>query len=512
MKYEAIKYEAYLGSTWVDLTPDVLGTVRGSMGIAGTSPLDRIASTGRLYFTLNNVNNKYTPGHKNCNSDFAVGMKIRLRITNGVTAYTRFYGTVGLNGIEVISTPWSGRTYLTVSDFIEKLAIHEMDLPTFAENKKIEEITALVLANMPSAPLSTEYNTGTTTFETVFDTVKAKTRALQELAKVALSELGYIYVKQSTASDEILTVEGRFTRAAATMATVQGNPASFDNSMKELQVTHGDNYYNSIKTISYPRRVDDTDTVLFELQWPVAVSPGEVRKITGRYIDPNQEAISVSGIDMQTPTATTDYLFNSLSDGSGTDKTTDLTVTATYGTNGIDYELENTSANIGYVTKLQARGKGVYTYRPVEHSENYAAGITADGKNTLTIDMLYQGDPLIAADFADVILDLYTQKRTQLNKIKMVANRSEFLKAAFLELQIGDKINVKADAVTIDADHFINSIAFEIKAGGLVTYTYGLLNADFAPTGDYWQLGDSENALSPYNDFSILETSTVLGF
>ena len=31
-----------------------------------------------------------------------------------------------------------------------------------------------------------------------------------------------------------------------------------------------------------------------------------------------------------------------------------------YGANGVDYTLENTGAITGYVTQLQARGKGVY--------------------------------------------------------------------------------------------------------------------------------------------------------
>jgi hypothetical protein len=76
-------------------------------------------------------------------------------------------------------------------------------------DKRIDEIIPLIIANMKIAPLSTEYNLGVDTFEDVFDTVKAKTKALAEITKVVLSEFGYCYVKRDQTTGEVLTVEGR---------------------------------------------------------------------------------------------------------------------------------------------------------------------------------------------------------------------------------------------------------------------------------------------------------------
>ena len=62
--------EAYLNGSWVDITDDVLGVVRGEWGISGTGPTDFVADTGSLEFDLQNYNpvGKYSPGHPNCTS------------------------------------------------------------------------------------------------------------------------------------------------------------------------------------------------------------------------------------------------------------------------------------------------------------------------------------------------------------------------------------------------------------------------------------------------------------
>lgn len=87
-------------------------------------------------------------------------------------------------------------TDVTVVDYIDKLATHELQLPAFAQNKKMEEVVALIIANMPVAPNATDYGTGQDTFATVFDTTRSTTRALTEVAKVTQSELGMTWVNK----------------------------------------------------------------------------------------------------------------------------------------------------------------------------------------------------------------------------------------------------------------------------------------------------------------------------
>lgn len=693
MYFDAIRYEfEFSTGVWTDVSDYVIGTDKGQMGIRGWGPLDRVAGTGSFTFSLRNVNNMFTPGHINCMEGFETGVKVRLVIELYDISWIRFIGRVPPEGLDVDTSPFFSVTTVTVVDYMEQLAIHELDLPAFAENKRIDEIIPLIIANMPIAPDETDYKTGQDTFSTVFDSASVRTRALQELAKVAVSEMGFVYIKhgtvdqdkilvygagenevnglyhyydvniyrktasggayhdlyrnmdggwrisffdlpdeyiiyrstakgldspfdvtewvfatsaspapllhgldpnnvyqiqisgagtdevngvydltgvdrynkyvntnryarlhreiggewtlrlydlapipilyQSTNTDadspfdvdgwtvlwgdppapsslsvygvgrEVLTVEGRQSRFGASLAL---GPSIFEDCFYDHELAFGKHYYNHIKTRAYPRRVDSAaTTVLFTLEKPIAVAAGATETIKGSFRDPDQEAVSVAGIDMVTPVATTDYQLNAAEDGSGTDLTANLSVTATYGVNGVEYELENTGATLGYVIHLQARGKGVYTYRPVEYEDEYAAGINADGKHTLNLNLAYQDNPLVAKDFAGVFLDLYASKRLVVDSVTMVANANRDLLDTFVKRQIGDKIQILIGSAMVDGAYHIHSIDFTISSPGIVNFTFGLFPASLAPSESYWLIGDA--------GYSEIGETTMMGF
>ena len=98
-------------------------------------------------------------------------------------------------------------------------------------------------------------------------------------------------------------------------------------------------------------------------------------------------------------------------------------MTAVYGANGVDYTLTNTGAITGYVTQLQARGKGVYIYRPVEYMEKDETLVSNDGARTLNLDLPYQDDPLQTTDIATALLAKYKQKYTAIQSVTFVANK-----------------------------------------------------------------------------------------
>lgn len=509
----SIEFEFSTGN-WTDVTSDVLdNSASGEMGSHDWSPLDRVADIGEFKFSLKNFNNKYTPGHLDCTSGFDTGVHVRLKFTYQTTKVRyRFYGTVMDGGISIDANPYFPVTYVVVKDYMNQLAAHELDLPSYTTSKAIEDVVPLIIANMPIAPLSTSYASGADTFDYVFDTTRSKTFALAEIAKLVNSELGYAYVKQNgDTSAEVLRVEGRYTRNGAALAqptvwngaSFEAADAHFDNTMIGTVVTHGNNYYNQIKTVVYPRDIDAAaTTVLFTLNRYIAIPAGATVKTTGRFIDPENLASEVCGTAMVDPVATTDYLFNTASNGSGSDITADLTVTATYGANGVEYELTNGNAGTGYVIFLQARGKGVYIYRPVEYYTKDATLITADGKQSLDIDMKYHTNPLIGEDFANVILDLYKSKRTVVEKIFLNANKSELLLNSFIDLNIGDKVKISIDSIGIEDElYFIQGIGFEILPGNIVNYSYDLIQASLANAEGFWIW-----------DTALWDTTTVWGY
>ena len=548
MRYDEIRCEFWLDGAWVNLNPYRLQAypIRGSFGIQGNNPLDRVASTGTVKLTLLNTDNLFTPGHVNCMGGFSTGMKFRLRVTYSGRTMTRFYGFVPPDGISIKSSKYVSTTEILVVDYMEHLAAHELDLPAFAMDKKIGEIMALIVANMPVKPLSTSYGDGKTTFGSVFDTVKDKTRALQEIGKVTLAELGYVYIKQSETSDEVLTVEPRLSRNGKAITQVSVPDTTVANDARiteardrriingfwaagdtpdariletamvatdvvisddfiEVDMRHAHNYYNRVNAKCYPRKVDSSNVVLFSLENPMRIDGNSTVEVRGSYKDPDQLAQSVAAYSNVSPASTTDYVFNSAEDGSGTNMTADLTVTATHGASGIDYTLTNTSATTGYVILLQARGKGIYSYRPVERIQEDADLVSSEGVKVLNLDMRYQDGVYEANDFAVALLAKYKQKLTVPNSVKIHANRecTPMLACAFAALQVGDKIRLKVTSAGYEADAFVQGMDFEITAGDVVTYTLYLKDSLY-DTDEAWLLEDAT--------YGVLGSTTVLGF
>lgn len=555
--YDSISFEAELAAgVWTDLTADVIqkAGVTGFQGIKGSGPLDRVAEAGQCTFTLRNdarnsagLANYYTPGHVNCLEGFEAGKYVRCVITYLEREYTVWYGKIIPGGIKIYSDPYAQKVSVTSRDYMEELAIHEMYLPEFTQNKRADEIAPLILANLHVQPDDTQFYEGSTTFGTVFDTVRPRTRALAELQKLALSEWGYFYTTITPGSPEVFVGEGRLTRndydnlfqvsfpsevkvkrLLMTTGGVDADPrylttelglrllldtnpagdllqdAEFDNSARSITVEHARDFYNSIRVISYPRQVDaDATTILFELQRPIQILAGEIKTITGRFRDPNAGASRISGIDMAAPVASTHYQMSENEDGTGTDLTANLTVDRIYGADGFEDTLENTGGTPGWVTKLTAVGRGVYIYDSVERTYEDADNISEFGLRQITLDMKYLDNPLIADDFGGAVLDQLGFQRTFAEKVSFIANRTSFLLSAFLQIPIGAKIYLRDDPSGVDAEFFVQGREFQIRPGGVIEYGYWIRPASL-DTYTFWFLGvmgESELGLNTFLGF-----------
>ena len=91
MEFDEVRYEIKMYNRnppigapaleWVNVTSDVIKTAKCKIGMSGNGPLDRVADTGTLNFTLLNTSNKYTPGHASRAYELTTGCKVRLSFT-----------------------------------------------------------------------------------------------------------------------------------------------------------------------------------------------------------------------------------------------------------------------------------------------------------------------------------------------------------------------------------------------------------------------------------------------
>jgi len=530
---------AYRSSTpeWVEITKDAILDQKASYGIFGDKPTDRVASTGSFEFILRNDSsaiwgeNCYLPFSPNF-VNFKIGAAFRVKISYDGQTYVKFFGHIAR--IEVDSTSLkTSRLKITALDWFDYAAVHAVNLPSVDYNKRIDEVAQTIVSAMPIQPLSTQYYQGADVFPTVFDSVSANTKATSELAKIAISEMGYIYIKRDKTNGEQFVVESRHTRSLNKdlPKLPVGNPFSghvlleigdsllledggyllldetqdswINSGVVSVGVSYGDNLLNRIRVSVYPRQVDTIEKVLFSLSSPISLAVGETKVFKGTFRDPSGGSSKVNGIDMVVPVAFTDYRMYTNPNGTGTEITADLDVVAQYGAEGVEYTLTNNSLMTGYVTKLQARGKGVYLYDQIEYKASDTPSISTYGEYPLKVDMKYQADTTTAVAVAKNLLQQNKEPKLVLNKISFLANQSDLLLQAFLNLDVGDLVYLADPSAGIDGYFHIQAVEYILSPGGIIQFSWDVLDA-LSSSGSYWELGISGK--------SELNTTTILGF
>jgi hypothetical protein len=265
-----------------------------------------------------------------------------------------------------------------------------------------------------------------------------------------------------------------------------------------VDVSYGKNLTNFVRARTYPRKVDAAaTTVLFVTQERILLSPGETKTgVQGSYRDPAAGADYVSGKDMVAPVSGTDYTMFANSDGTGANLTANLAVTATYGTEAVDYTLTNSGGTAGYVY-LQARGKGIYIYDVVERVAEDATSQSTHGVAPLIIEMKYQNDPAIGENYANYVLLREKDPQITVEKYEMFANRDSASMLGFLYGEPGTKAPFTEEQSAVDSDYFIMGYNAKLINMQYIIWSPVLKNAGFEQG---WIL-----------ETSALEVDTILG-
>lgn len=456
---------------WTSIKADVVSSrgIQWNYGIQGNGPMDRIAATGQLVFSLDNstLNSAgsagyYSPDHASVRSGFGVGIGVRLTGTYAGTAYYKFAGR--LESIAPSAFALGDRVSVcTVVDWMDEAAKQKTANIATQTNKRADEIISAVVANMTRQPVATSYAAAQLEYPYALDTAEDEaTSAMTELAKAVYSDLGYLYIKGDTATGGVLRFDDRRVRQAAVTSL-----ATLSNTMSGLTVSRSrSRIYNRVKVSTSPRRVDTAaTTVLYQYDSPqlLALGPGESVTIIGQYRDPAQRAQRVGGVDLVAPVATTDYTFGT---GPGdTSLTASLTVSASSGGNSAIITLTNGAAVSGFVTKLQVRGRGLYAYDPVTIQAEDDTSKTAYGEFVLTMDLPHEARQHVATSVTAKFLAAYKNPRTDVDSVEFWANYSDPLMTAALAREPGDLITLTETLTGLNTSYFINGVSYEIVDG-----------------------------------------------
>jgi hypothetical protein len=511
--FTSIVYEAYLLGAWVDISDDVLARpeAKFSRGASGNKPEDKLADPGKLEFSLNNsitnsagLSGYYSPGHTNCRGGWDAGAPVRLTFSYLHYSRIKWQGIIEPEGIKVIPGVYSDRRVdVSCYDYMGELAYHRMELLQRQLNQTSGEAAALVIANVPAAPATTYYN-GNAVFDYLFDNLSSDTTALGELNKIAISGNTYIFVKSTYKSGEQFTVDD--SGEAWTIPDTDSTDAilledgtnllledgtnllmdvtePFDITAADIDgadITYGANVYNFVTVINYPRQIGTTAVNLFALQEAVELTPGASITLRAPYHDlTGAKTQQVNGYDFVTPVSTTDYKANAAANGTGADRTANLSITVNYGAQEAEVILTNTSGvNTIYTggetagAFLHLRGKMITIYEPTRAVAKDTASIAQFGTRPFVIDRRYSNDVSAGLTYANIFKGTYANPHYDVNRLTLVANRDDRNMMAFLFGEPHDTTSVTETmtGLTNTDNFFVNGYEATIYPGKIVKW------------------------------------------
>jgi|JI10StandDraft_1071094.scaffolds.fasta_scaffold10668_6 hypothetical protein len=507
---EAITTEYYDGSAWVNITAYVVGDIKGNNGLGGWKPEMRVAVLGTLNITLNNKGKFFSP----MGGDAVRGLSTltgfnkgaKLRICGTYSGFVKDVWVGRIASIDSDDLNWGNeQTRIMAVDFMDIPTKFPMKGATIALDKRIDEAMALIMARLSIQPEATDFETGSFTFPAVFDNVQRKTMAMSEFTKLANSELGYIYVRQ----DGTLVSEGMLTRHGwraldevwitqddgfllmedgGFLLLEDGGKIILDAGAYEdaALATDAENYnifvgeddlLNASIIRAHPVVTDTSLKVLYSLGTPLYIQPGKTVEFSAHYTDPSGLS-QVSGTNLQTPVATTDYLANTTKGGGGTDKTSDQVVTATYYGDTVYYSIANNATAGVWINFLQARGYGIYYGNSIESTKDDEDSQLEHGYTPFQFDMRYQKDTYLANMYGLSVIEEYKDPKSRITKMKYLANLNKNHMMSFLMLTIGSLILGTEDRSAISNHYYITDRAFTIKQGGIINVEYGVKQND----------------------------------
>ena len=550
-----IQIYANITAGWTDITGDVMEKITGFWGIRSNREVDRVADTGVMYLTMNNATGLYAPALGTAYAGWGKGTQIKMVVTYKNRTHIRFFGTI--DSLKITGGALGERrVYATVKTWMNYATKYPLITTGIETNKRADEAMRTIVNAMPLQPQSLSLETGAETLATVFDATTSQTTAAVEFNKLALSEMGYIYERMEYSAGTQLTFQARTTRKGTDTPTSYSVPAddngyllktdgsyllktdgskiilnqsetisfSADNNMQDIEVEYGANVINRMTVIAYPRKVDTSLQVLASLGYPQQIGAGETITIRVLYYDPNGGAkVNAQDGTMVTPVSGTDYEMNDQQDGLGTDITSDLDITATYGSEGVTWELTNNNEATGYIVLLQARGYGIYTYTSTESTVENAASYNAYGFQAETIHQYYQQNTSLGKNTSAQIIEKEREPRTILNKVFFNANKSNELMWGFLVYDVGDLVPVVEDISGIDSQYYIHAVHFEAVPGpsgsAIIDYAWTLKENQSLGSGglssvavEYNQTSLNEGSFIDFESIPIVNSASALSF
>lgn len=407
-------------------------------GYSGNGLMGRLASlsvqrglnpdTGEIQeasaqFNLRNHDGRYSPRYST--SEYYPNIMPRLpvkmqRQDSGGTFYGQFSGFLGEPSVDPDPNVLSAT--FDCYDLVRRLRRTIISTALYTDYRSDQLISAVLTLIGYSG--STSLETGVKTFAYASWRRQSALAIIQEITN---SEMGTFFIDR----DGVPTFHNRYHRVLTTTAA-----ASFSNTFAGVtyRLPEETIYTEALVTV-YPRSVGSSGVLWTWDEMPYFLAAGDTFTFEIEYTDPGGLGLC-EGSSVVTPVATTDYLANSLSDGSGTNETANLAVSFTAYGRYATVTLTNNDASEFYITFMQVRGVPITIPNPV----TLRASTGAVELSTIAFDQPLETSTSAGQDAADYLINLYQTPRDRVTF--QVKPQTSTLKDAMAVLDLNSRVSI----------------------------------------------------------------------
>lgn len=427
------------------ITPDVL-KMRWRLGFA--QPDDAVSSPTRGELVVRNVDGAYSPELAAITLD--PGTPVQVRVSHEGQTLTLFSGMIA----HVAPEPGdlAGRTATIHLNGPE----HPLDETTVLTPLLTNTSAGSVITAALNHPALNRFNrtldTGVSAFAYVGDTWSDGIPARQAIRQIVEAERGRFF----TDRHGYLIFHDRNHAVPASSAT-------FANAFDALTYHYGDRIVNHVRVRVRPRSIGSSGAVIWQGGTPQRIAAGTCQTITARLRDSTGSPMGATNVIA--PVAVTDYSANTAADGSGTDITTQVSITlTTSGTyaSALMLDICNTAAVDAYVW-LQVRGTPLMQADTLLVEASDLDSQLQYGVHRREFNLPYFVTITEAEELAQAIINARAQPSGAVKTLTL-SNRTRFTDA--LTHTLFDVVTVTEGRTGHSADYCIIAEAHDIDLGG----------------------------------------------
>ena len=484
-----------------DITSDVL-SLSWDRGRDYASQLQGKSKSGRLTATLINTNGKYSPNNTSSALTGTIIPGRSVRLLAGPDDSFPYDFPISFED----NPKWQGKldrikpspasTKVKTAELTAYGAlgfINQFDVQLASQtNRRTDQAIGDILDGVGWPAGDRDLDTGLTTISRFWISGK---KAIDAIRLVEETESGFI-LETKDGKVAFQNRHHRLTETASTTSQATFSDASgATNTYSQLVQT--DPLATIINHVEATARKFDTASVAVLWTHPETgadsptLAPGEAKTFEAEFPNPDSATNAMEVDAWTTPAATTDYLLNSASDGSGTNLTSDITVTQSKTGERMVITLTNSATGSdGYLTKLQARGTAVSTKNPCIVRAIDTASQTTHGERKYVAKTKFIPTTSEAQDWCDYQMSIYGSPIEILTMTIQAGNAANRFQV--LSRDISERITVVAtnDAkMGINADFFIEGERHTVKDGNHIVQW--MLSPATGGYSQFWVLGTS---------------------